>query len=79
MKKSEILKRLSNDEKNKLSKLGNRIIDEFDSPHSFINNEESKIASHIFVMSKWINEFESLGLDWEINVSDGLPFICMVD
>jgi hypothetical protein len=30
-------------------------------------------------MSKWINKFESLGLDWEINVSDGLPFICMVD
>jgi hypothetical protein len=76
--KPEILRRLSDDEKSNLSKLGEKIIDEIDSPHILTNNEQGKIASHIFVMIKWINEFDGVGVAWEITVSDGLPYITMV-
>jgi len=76
--KQEILKRLSNEEKNKLSELGKKIIDEVDLPHLPKTMEDIQLVSRIMVMVRWIKQFEEIGSDWAVNVEDGLPYIEMV-
>lgn len=61
-------------DRRKLSKLGKRIVDEFDDIHTLDTKEDKLIASRIIAISNMINNCESYGTEWGIDTDKGLPY-----
>ena len=73
--KTEILKRLCEEDSQNLSSIGKRVIEEFDEMHAPTNANEIKVIGQIAVMARWIKELTNSGNDWYVAVDEGLPFI----